>query len=173
MAKIEVEGLEDILEGLEKITDEHKLRTVIGRVCSVVERSARQKAPKENGELRRSIASKVEVIGSHVVGTVFTPLEYAPYVEFGTGLYAEGGKGRKEVPWVYIEGSTRASKKKTVYASREDAEESAAYLREKKGLNAVVTYGLKPHPYMRPALYENREHIKRLIKEALLNDRLS
>ena len=171
MSAIEFEGIEELVERLDSITDEKRVRQAIGAACSLVERAAKQKAPKENGELRRSIASRVEVIGENVIGTVFTPLEYAPYVEFGTGLFAEGGKGRKEVPWVYIDGGGgKKSDKKTVYANHQEAEESAAYLREKKGLNAVVTYGLKPTPYLRPALNENREKIKRILGEAIVKN---
>ena len=33
--------------------------------------------------------------------TVGTNVEYAIYVHQGTGLFAEKGDGRKEVPWVY------------------------------------------------------------------------
>ena len=32
------------------------------------------------------------------------------------------------------------------------------------------TSGQKPRPYMRPALNENREQIKRIIGEAIVND---
>ncbi|WP_299043873.1 hypothetical protein [uncultured Campylobacter sp.] len=35
-----------------------------------------------------------------MVGVVYTPLEYAPYVEYGTGLFAVEG-GRADVPWSY------------------------------------------------------------------------
>ena len=73
-----------------------------------------------------------------MVGTVFTPLEYAPYVEYGTGLFAEKG-GRKDVPWHY---------------------------QDDKG-EWHSTSGQKPQPFMRPALNENREEIMRIIKEAL------
>lgn len=170
MAGVEFEGVEELVGRLESFTDGEQVKKAISKACALVERTARQKAPKENGELRRSITSKVDVIGDSVVGTVFTPLEYAPYVEFGTGLFAEGGKGRKEVPWVYVEGSTKASTKKTVYANEQEAERAAAYLREKKGLDAVVTYGLKPHPYLRPALNENREEIKKILGEAIVTN---
>jgi HK97 gp10 family phage protein len=75
-------------------------------------------------------------------GVVFTPLEYAPYVEFGTGLFAEAGDGRKDVPWMY---------------------------QDDKG-DWHSTSGMKPRPYMRPALDENREEIKRILKEGITGD---
>lgn len=141
MADIKIEGLEEVIKNLENVTDVHKLEAAIGRACALVERSAKQKAPKGTGELRRSITSRVETDGNDVVGVVFTPLEYAPYVEFGTGLFAENG-GRMDVPWNY----------------QDDEGEWHS------------TSGMKPQPYMRPALNENREQIKRIIKEGILNN---
>ena len=102
-----------------------------------MEAEAKKKAPKGSGDLRRSITSKVE----NNEGVVFTPLFYAPYVEYGTGLFAENG-GRTDVPWWY----------------KDDEGEWHS------------TSGMKPHPYMRPALYENREEILRIIKEGLTNN---
>lgn len=162
---IELDGINEVLKMLDGVVDRGKLNASLGKACALVERSAKQKAPKVNGELRRSITSKVE----NDEGIIFTALEYAPYVEYGTGLFAEGGKGRQEVPWVYVEGSTKKSSSKTVYPTPQDAEAAAAFL-QSKGLDAVVTYGMHPQPYMRPALFENREEILRILKEAINND---
>lgn len=140
-ADIRIEGLEEVLEGLEGVIDEQKLKSALGRACALVERAAKQKAPKGTGELRRSITSKVEGSGSNAVGVVFTPLEYAPYVEFGTGLFAENG-GRQDVPWNY----------------QDDEGEWHS------------TSGMHPQPFMRPALNENREQIKRILREGILNN---
>ncbi len=79
-ADIRIEGLEEVLENLDKVVDADKLAAAVGRACALVERSAKQKAPKGTGELRRSITSKVDKEGNNAIGTVFTPLEYAPYV---------------------------------------------------------------------------------------------
>ena len=134
---IEFQGLDAMIEKLEDVADPQKLKAALGKACALVERSAKQKAPKGNGELRRSITSKVEGLE----GIIYTPLEYAPYVEYGTGLFAEEG-GRTDVPWRY----------------QDDEGEWH------------TTSGMKPHPYMRPALDENREEIKRILKEGLTND---
>lgn len=131
---IELEGLEDVLGALNRIADTEKLDNSLGNACALVERTAKQNAPKDTGELRRSITSKVE---NHT-GIVFTPLEYAPYIEFGTGLFAEDS-GRQDVPWHY---------------------------QDDEG-NWHSTSGMKPQPYMRPALNENRNRIIELIKEGI------
>lgn len=134
---IEFQGLDDILNSLDEMIDEEQLNAALGKACALVERAAKQKAPKGTGELRRSITSKVE----NGEGVVFTPLEYAPYVEFGTGLFAENG-GRMDVPWHY----------------QDDEGEWHS------------TSGMKPRPYMRPALDENREEILRILKEGIIGD---
>lgn len=134
--EIKIEGLDRVLEAIDNIGDEQKMAQALGRACALVERSAKQNAPKGNGDLRRSITSKVE--GG--VGIVFTPLEYAPYVEYGTGLFAEEG-GRQDVPWHY----------------KDDEGEWHS------------TSGQKPQPFMRTALNANREQILRILKEALNN----
>ena len=135
MSDIRLEGLEEVLGALDDLADTSKLDAALGKACALVERSAKQKAPKDTGNLRRSITSKVE--GTE--GVVYTPLEYAPYVEYGTGLFAENG-GRQDVPWNY---------------------------QDDEG-NWHSTSGQKPQPYMRPALNENREEILRIIKEGLI-----
>lgn len=162
--EFELEGLDEILDNLDLFTDTKQLERSIKKACAVVERAAKQKAPKGSGDLRRSISSRVQ----DLEGVVYTPLEYAPYVEFGTGLFAEKG-GRKEVPWVYVEGSSSSGNKSTKTYTEEEARETVAFLRS-KGLEAYMTYGEKPHPYMRPALYENREKILRILKEGLTNN---
>lgn len=130
-----IDNFEFVVEELENIVDMSKINAALGKACALVERSAKEKAPKDTGALRRSITSEVK----DGVGIVFTPLEYAPYVEFGTGLFAEDGNGRQDVPWNY---------------------------QDDEG-NWHSTSGQRPQPFMRPALNENRENIKRILKEAL------
>ena len=136
MSDIRLEGLEEVLGALDDLADTSNLNAALGKACALVERSAKQKAPKDKGDLRRSITSKVE----DTEGVVYTPLEYAPYVEYGTGLFAEGG-GRQDVPWNY---------------------------QDDEG-NWHSTSGQKPQPYMRPALNENREEILRIIRDGIVS----
>ena len=135
---IEIEGLEALLDKLDGMSDPAVIAPAMKKACLVVERSAKMKAPKGNGELGRSITSEVEVVPGEVRGIVYTPLEYAPYVEFGTGLFAEEGNGRKDVPWHY----------------QDDEGEWH------------TTSGQHPKPFLRPALYENRTEILRILEGA-------
>ena len=134
---IQIIGLEGLLDSLDSISEE-KITAGLQKACALVEREAKQKISSTNGtgELRRSITS--EVNGTE--GKVFTPVEYAPYVEYGTGLFAEGGNGRKDVPWHYSD------------------------------IHGVwhSTSGQHPQPFLRPALLENEEKIVEIVKEELL-----
>lgn len=137
--KITYSGLDDVIDLIDGLVDTQKLEQGMAKAVLLVEREAKMKAPRDNGDLARSITSKVETSGGEVEGTVFTPLYYAPYVEYGTGLFAEDGNGRKDVPWNY---------------------------QDDEG-NWHSTSGQKPQPFMRPALDENREQILLILKGAL------
>lgn len=50
----------------------------------------------DTGRLRNSITHGVDGDTAYIG----TNVEYAPYVEFGTGIYASNGGGRKD-PWAY------------------------------------------------------------------------
>ena len=134
---IKLENLDAIVKRIEGLADSNNIESSLGKAAAIVEASAKKKAPKGDGSLRNSITSKVD--GDKAI--VFTPLEYAPYVEYGTGLFAEDG-GRTDVPWNY---------------------------KDEEG-NWHSTSGMKPRPYMRPALNDNRNKIISIIKEGLLND---
>lgn len=141
--KITCDVLEDeLLRKLDDLVDIQKIEKAVSKAALLVEAEAKKKAPRDNGDLARSITSKVETSGNEVTGTVFTPLFYAPYVEYGTGLFAEDGDGRKDVPWHY---------------------------KDDKG-DWHSTSGQKPQPFLRPALDENREQVLRIIMEGLIDD---
>ena len=78
------------------------------------------------------------VEGNSVI--IGTSIPYAPYIELGTGLFAYHGDGRKDVPW---------------------------HWKDREG-NWHTTSGIHPSPYLEPALFENREAIVHLIKNAVL-----
>jgi HK97 gp10 family phage protein len=140
--EVKFEGIENIILKFEEIADTGNTEKAMQKACLLVEGAAKKKAPKDTGALRNSITSKVEQDSGSIKGIVFTPLEYAPYVEYGTGLFAEEGNGRK-TPWTY-----------------ED---------EKTG-DLIYTRGQKPQPYLRPALYENRDKINSILKEGVKID---
>lgn len=135
----EFKGLDNVFKAIEEVADISDLESAIGKACALVERSAKQNAPKDTGALRNSIQSRVEKSGGDIIGVVYTPLEYAPYVEYGTGLFAEEG-GRKS-PWAY---------------------------QDDEG-NWHKTNGQKPQPFLRPALNDNRKKIIEIIEGSVKN----
>ena len=138
---VEVKGLNQVFKKLDETVGEEKVINNMEKACAVVERAAKENAPKDTGELRRSISSRVDNIDGDIVGIVFSPLEYAPYVEYGTGLFAENG-GRVDVPWNY---------------------------QDDKG-EWHSTSGQKPQPFLRPALEDNREQIISILREVVKGD---
>ena len=127
-----IEGLTSLLSTLNNFTDEEKLKAKMNKCTLMVERDAKLKCPRgDNGTLRSSIYSEVTEEDGDIVGIVGSTLQYAPYVEYGTGLYADGGLGRKDVPWCY-----------------QDAKGEWWY-----------TSGQNPQPFLNPALEENRDNI--------------
>ena len=138
MSEVKIEGLNNLLAKLNEYADPAQLRQSMEKCCAIVEASAKEKAPKDTGALRRSISSRVEKTANGVEGVIFTPLEYAPYIEYGTGLFAEDG-GR-QTPWSY---------------------------QDDEG-NWHTTKGQPPRPYMRPALTENSNQILETLRGAII-----
>lgn len=58
------------------------------------------RAPVDKGNLRNSVQSMSFVEDGKATSETGPTAEYAPYVEYGTGVYAADGNGRK-TPWVY------------------------------------------------------------------------
>ena len=59
------------------------------------ERYAKEKCPVDTGNLRNSITHQMDGGSKVLIGSA---VEYAPYVELGTGKYADGGR---KTSWVY------------------------------------------------------------------------
>ena len=138
MDAIQFQGLDAVIDALDKIKNPLGIEQALKDACVLVEREAKIKAPKVDGALRNSITSKVEGLS----GVVFSPLEYAPYVEYGTGLFSVHPNGGRtwDLPWKYQD--------------------------EKTG-EWHMSKGQHPQPYMFPALNENREEIIRIIREGI------
>jgi len=165
---LEIQGIEGVFERLEGIADAAKAKQAITKACLLVERQAKinaQGLSEGDGTLAGSIASRID----NYEGVVYTPLFYAPYVEYGTGIEAKHPTkpGRQDVPWVYVEhnGEPRQGAQKSY--TLEEAKQAVAILRE-KGLEAHYTYGQKPQPFMRPALDDNREKIVEILREGII-----
>lgn len=139
MAGVAVKGVDKLLAKLSDMEKRDVAGTAVKRACLIVEHEAKKNCPHGDGFLKSSITHSTTLNGDIAVGTVATNEEYAAYVEFGTGLYAEKGDGRKDVPWVY---------------------------RDAAG-NFYTTAGQHPQPFLRPALENSKEKIKSVFRRAI------
>lgn len=98
-----------------------------------VEDSAKLLVAVDTGNLRGSITHKVDE--AQLSCRIGTNVEYAPYLEFGTGEFAENGQGRKG-GWFFTDTDGKTH----------------------------FTLGNKPQPFLRPALLENKAAIKKMLE---------
>lgn len=134
---VEIEGLDRLIAHLNGISKD--MEGSMREAADFLEGEAREKAPKDTGALKGSIENKVERSGNTIEAIVFTPQEYAPYQEYGTGLFAVNGDGRK-TGWAYTDPQTGEK---------------------------VWTRGNRPHPFMGPALRENKDVVLQFLKGGL------
>lgn len=95
----------------------------------------------DTGRLKNSLTHQVESDDSVVAGT---NVEYAPYVEYGTGKYAE--KGGRSTPWLVKVPSGSGGK----WAGK-----------------AFITAGMKPNHFLRDALQDHKQEYIEIAKEVL------
>lgn len=96
---------------------------------------AQDKCPVDTGHLRGSIAYAVDGDDCYIG----TNVEYAPYIEFGTGIHAE--HGGRQTPWAF----------------------------EDKNGDWHMTRGSKPHPFLRPSASDHAEEYRDILQDSLIN----
>lgn len=92
----------DVTDNSDKVLSEFKaaILRALERCGSQAEGYAKDLAPVDTGRLRNSISHKVDE--EEEAAYIGSDLDYAAYVELGTGQYAEGGR---PTPWVYQDDS--------------------------------------------------------------------
>ena len=93
------------------------------------------------GLLRNSITSTVRQEDGCVCAVIGTNVEYAPYVELGTGIYAQGESHAKHIPWTF------------------------------KGSDGKfhTTSGVIARPFLRPAIEDHVKEYKEIVESLLRN----
>ncbi|MGL9794416.1 HK97-gp10 family putative phage morphogenesis protein [Enterococcus sp. DIV1283b] len=104
------------------------------KVLRIIRAAAKASAPVATGQLRDRIDFAIKTASDEIIGAVGSPEEYAIYIEFGTGEFAENGNGRKG-GWVYKDPSGEW----------------------------YFTWGQDPQPFLRPAFRQNKETIKEIL----------
>lgn len=92
----------DVTDNSDKVLAEFQaaILRALERCGSQAEGYAKDLAPVDTGRLRDSISHKVDE--EEKAAYIGSDLDYAAYVELGTGKYAEGGR---PTPWVYQDDS--------------------------------------------------------------------
>lgn len=118
-----------------KATDA-QLKVAAEIIGGMAESYAKQLCPVDTGNLRNSITHSTEDNGHTVV--IGSNVEYAPYVELGTGKFAEGGSGR-DTPWSYQDAEGRWH----------------------------TTSGRPPKPFLRPAIENHTDEYREVLEQIL------
>lgn len=148
MANVTIKNVDRLVQRFNNIAKMELLDTM-NKATALVHGQAKDLAPVDKGQLAGSIHMKVTKKGNSMEGRVYTNVEYAPYVEFGTGITGNGTYPYK------IEGLSLTYKDK-----------GWAYFDEDKG-EWIYTKGQEAQPYMYPALNLHKKTIKRMFKDAV------
>jgi hypothetical protein len=145
------------------------LHEAAGEVVSQTQRNLGRERGRWHQEQKEQWQYKVD--NGNLEATIGNPMERSLWTEFGTGSYAEGGKGRKGY-WVYVKGSDSADSppKGGKSYTLEEAKQIMAMLRA-DGLDAHITKGQSPKRPFRNAYNTTRPKIERRAAQ-LLNSRL-
>lgn len=136
-------GLKELNTKLDKLMDKSSTKKAMTKSVLKIERDAKTLCPADTGALRRSIASQVEENSyGQVEGVVYSPLDYAIWVNNRTRLFAINGDGKKDAPWSY---------------------------QDEQG-NLHSTVGQKPNPFMDKAVLQNEENIRDYFEEQIKED---
>ena len=129
MAQVEFHSnLDAVLNGSQEAIE--RAAEIIG---GMAESYAKELCPVDTGNLRNSITHTTENNNRTVV--ISSSVTYAPFIELGTGKYAEGGGGR-QTPWSYQDSNG----------------------------NWHTTSGMPPRPYLRPAIENHKDEYKEVLE---------
>lgn len=117
-------GNKDLEKAVRKYAEdvEAEIKRIIVETASIIHANAKALAPVDDGNLRDSI--EMQILNGGLTAVVRVTAHYAIYVEYGTGIYAVEGNGRK-TPWTYWSDKLN---------------------------RFVTTKGMRPQPYWDPAI---------------------
>lgn len=126
---------------------------VLNKIGAFIRDEAKRRCPVDNGQLRNSLQYEVDLGDSSV--TIFSDLNYAPFVEYGTGVFHidEEGNPQPHMGW-----------------DVEPVEKKALHFRIGKNevfAKKVHIEGMQAQPFLRPAVHQNMSKIKSIIAEEL------
>jgi HK97 gp10 family phage protein len=145
--------MDKIVKGMDKSAKEG-----VQNALKSTQRLALQIKPSGSGQSDQGVLIEL-MEGNEIKGRVYTDsskFPYLVYLEFGTGLYADpegGGSRAKKIPWY-------------VHTSMADLSRYGYQVITMGEEQFYVVWGMKAHPFMRPAGFQNRDtNIELLEKE--------
>ena len=103
---LQFKGLDKVIDQYEKIEKElqESLKKTVNDSVKNVVRNAKNMAPVDTGNLRRSIHGELNVEKGKIEGRIVVNADYAPYVEFGTGERGIVTNTNSKIPVTYTKG---------------------------------------------------------------------
>ena len=133
------------------------IKNVVNESAINVQNGAKRRAKVDTGRLRSSIAIEPASARDGFALKVGTKVKYAPFVEFGTGIFSEHPTipGRK-TPWAFPVPKTGKNAAKYKFPRI-----------EMEGKEYFLTRGSKPHPFLNPAAEDERPNFNAAMRGAL------
>jgi len=162
---VQTPDLRELRTLLRKFSDiEGNLRMKFGfeQFLNYIADAARLKVPVKNGTLQASVTYEIEQKPGKLIGVVGSNVEYAPYVELGTGIYGPRKrpirpKHSKILAWV-----SRGPRPTSAIGWKRAVDEGRAVF-------AKEIKGMKPRPFLLPAINENIDKITNFLKDSFTN----
>jgi len=154
--KVEVKGLKEFQRKIEQVVNDLSGPPMVEGVRDAtlfVQSEAKKRAPVDTGRLRASIMPNVRTLrGGTIQGAVGSNLEYAPYIEMGTGVFADPPRKAHWPPGSALD----------TWAKRHGFTSGAqvAFIIGKRG-------GLRARKFLYNAVAENKDKIARLIGQTV------
>lgn len=139
---VDVNGIAEAIKQINKfdLLTKERVKNTLNKhalnIQSLAKKNLTKNGSVDTGRLRSSIA--IEPYQEGMTIRVGSSVKYAPYVEYGTGKFAENGSGRK-TPWAY----------------------------KNRNGQVIWTQGQKPKPYLRPAAEADRREYINDMKQIL------
>lgn len=156
---IEISGLKEVQQKMTQVVEDLYGPPILNAMRDAtlkVQRDAMINAPVDTGRLRASIVPEVRATTKEIEGVVGSNVEYAPYMEFGTGMHTERammGVGGRHFP---------PPKALDLWAKRHGI--PSGFLVARAIFRAG---GLKPRRFLRNAFEKNEDYIRGLFDRAI------
>lgn len=154
-------NLDSFYKKMDHIINNLQESTIKG-VNEALESTQRLALQLKRGSNKGILIELADLNTGEIKGRVYTDSKnfpYLVYLEFGTGIYADpegGGTRAKKIPWY-------------VHTSMADLSRYGYELVTYGGESFYVVYGMRPHPYMRPAGFQNIDTSLDIIQKAIVD----